>query len=96
MAAPVRGDVQFVAEREWQPFHSPKNLVMALSVEAAELMEHFLSINNDASRPEMHDPVKREQAGEEIADVACLIFALCNAVDLDLSETVRQRWPRMC
>ena len=41
---------QFVAEREWQPFHSPKNLVMALSVEAAELMEHFLWIDNDASR----------------------------------------------
>jgi dCTP diphosphatase len=81
----------FVAEREWQQFHSPKNLAMALSVEAAELMEHFLWIDNDASRAEMRDPGKRERAADEIADVACLIFALCNALDLDLSETVRRK-----
>ena len=82
---------RFVAEREWQPFHSPKNLAMALAVEAAELMEHFLWIDNDASRAEMRDPAKREQVADEIADVSCLIFALCNALDLDLSETVRRK-----
>jgi len=81
----------FVSDRDWQQFHSPKNLAMALSVEAAELMEHFLWIDNDASRTEMSDPAKREQAADEIADVACLIFALCNALDLDLSETVRRK-----
>ncbi len=81
----------FVAEREWQQFHSPKNLAMALSVEAAELMEHFLWIDNDASRAEMHEPAKREPVAEEIADVVCLVFALCNALDLDLSETVRRK-----
>ncbi len=82
---------RFVAEREWQPFHSPKNLAMALTVEAAELMEHFLWIDNDASRAEMRDPIRREQVANEIADVSCLIFALCNALDLDLSETVRRK-----
>ena len=82
---------QFVAEREWQPFHSPKNLAMALSVEAAELMEHFLWIDNDASRAEMRDPIKKEMAADEIADVACLVFALCNALDLDLSDTVQRK-----
>ena len=81
----------FVSQREWQQFHSPKNLAMALSVEAAELMEHFLWIDNDASRAEMRDPAKREQVADEIADVACLIFALCNALDLDLSETIRRK-----
>jgi dCTP diphosphatase len=81
----------FVSEREWQQFHSPKNLAMALSVEAAELMEHFLWIDNDASRAEVRDAAKREQVADEIADVACLIFALCNALDLDLSETVRHK-----
>jgi dCTP diphosphatase len=80
---------QFTAEREWQPFHSPKNLGMALAVEAAELMEHFLWIDNDASRAEMRDPVKRNEVADEIADVACLLFSLCNAIDLDLSEAVR-------
>ena len=82
---------RFVAEREWEKFHSPKNLSMALAVEAAELMEHFLWIDNDASRAEMRDPKKREEAGEEIADVACLLFALCNALDLDLSDAVRRK-----
>ncbi|HBI44554.1 MAG TPA: NTP pyrophosphohydrolase [Planctomycetales bacterium] len=82
---------QFVAEREWQQFHSPKNLAMALSVEAAELMEHFLWIDNDASRAEVRDPAKCEQVADEIADVACLVFALCNALNLDLSETVRRK-----
>jgi NTP pyrophosphatase (non-canonical NTP hydrolase) len=81
----------FVAEREWQQFHSPKNLAMALSVEAAELMEHFLWIDNDASRAEVREPAKREQVADEIADVACLVFALCNALDLDLSDTVRSK-----
>ena len=77
---------EFVSEREWSSSTVPKNLVMALSVEAAELMEHFLWIDNDASRTEMRDPAKREQAADEIADVACLIFALCNAVGAGLER----------
>jgi dCTP diphosphatase len=82
---------RFVAEREWEQFHSPKNLAMALAVEAAELMEHFLWIDNDASRAEVRDPAKREQVADEIADVSCLIFALCNALELDLSDAVRRK-----
>jgi NTP pyrophosphatase (non-canonical NTP hydrolase) len=79
---------RFVSERDWEKFHSPKNLAMALAVEAAELMEHFLWIDNDASRREVSDPVVREQVADEMADVACLLFALCNAIGLDLSEAV--------
>ena len=82
---------RFVAEREWEKFHSPKNLAMALAVEAAELMEHFLWIDNDASRQEMLDPAQREPVAEEIADVSCLVFALCNALDLDLSDAIRRK-----
>jgi NTP pyrophosphatase (non-canonical NTP hydrolase) len=82
---------RFVAEREWQPFHSPKNLAMALAVEAAELMEHFLWIDNDASRAEVRDPAKRDEVADEIADVMCLLCALCNALDMDLSEAMRQK-----
>ena len=82
---------RFVAEREWEQFHSPKNLAMALGVEAAELMEHFLWIDNDASRQEVRDPARLEPVADEIADVACLIFALCNALSLDLSDAVRRK-----
>ena len=53
------GMAGFVREREWEQFHSPKNLAMALAAEAAELMEHFLWIDNDASRVAMNDPGRR-------------------------------------
>ena len=82
---------RFVAEREWEQFHSPKNLVMALSVEVAELMEHFLWIDNPASHEVARDPAVREQVADEVADVAGALLALCNALDLDLSEAVRRK-----
>ena len=47
---------RFVAERDWEQFHSPKNLAMGLAVEAAELMEHFLWVDNEPSRQVAHDP----------------------------------------
>ena len=49
---------QFAAERQWEPFHSPKNLTMGLAVEAAELMEHFLWVDNEASRQIVNDRAK--------------------------------------
>ncbi len=82
---------RFVAERDWNQFHSPKNLVMALAVEAAELMEHFLWIDNDASRTLLYDPATREQVTDEIADVTGVVLALCNALNLDLSDIVARK-----
>ena len=77
---------RFVSEREWEQFHSPKNLAMALSVEAAELMEHFLWIDNEASRQQMQDPARLAPVADEIADVFGVCLALCNALGLDLSD----------
>jgi NTP pyrophosphatase (non-canonical NTP hydrolase) len=82
---------RFVAERDWEQFHSPKNLVMALAVEAAELMEHFLWIDNDASRTMARDPAVRERVADELADVTGVVLALCNALDLDLSEAIAHK-----
>ena len=79
---------RFVAERQWEPFHSPKNLVMALAVEAAELMEPFLWIDETASRTLAADPVRKEALADEIADVACLLLGLCRGLDIDLSDAV--------
>lgn len=84
----------FVAERDWEQFHSPKNLAMALAAEAAELMEHFLWIDNDASRELVRDPAQRGAIADEIADAAGVIFALCNALDLDLSDAVADKMSR--
>jgi NTP pyrophosphatase (non-canonical NTP hydrolase) len=81
----------FVAEREWRQFHSPKNLVMALSVEASELMEHFLWIDNETSRTIVQDPAVLEQVADELADVSGVVFALCNALGLDLSDVIARK-----
>ena len=82
---------RFVSVREWDQFHSPKNLAMALAVEAAELMEHFLWIDNDASRRIVDQPAELAKVADEIADVSNLVFALCNALGLDLSDVIRRK-----
>jgi dCTP diphosphatase len=82
---------RFVRERDWEQFHSPKNLVMGLSVEAAELTEHFLWIDNEASRGVAGDPAKMGEIADEMADVACYLLALSNTLNIDLSEAIRAK-----
>lgn len=81
----------FVDERDWQQFHSPKNLAMALSIEAAELMEHFQWIDIDASRQVAKDPDKLAAVGEELADVLSYTLAMANSLGIDLSDTIRAK-----
>lgn len=84
----------FVTERDWSVYHSPKNLAMSIAIEAAELMEHFQWIGEDASRAVADDPEKRAAAGEELADVVGYCLAMAGALKLDLSETVRAKMVR--
>ena len=79
---------RFVAERDWEQFHSPKNLVMGLSVEAAELMEHFLWMENEASRRIIDDKPALGEVADEMADVACYLLALSNSLGIDLSDAI--------
>jgi dCTP diphosphatase len=79
---------RFVAEREWERFHSPKNLAMGLAVEAAEVMEHFLWVDNEASREVVHDPAKLGEIADELADVACYLLAMSNTLGIDLSDAI--------
>jgi NTP pyrophosphatase (non-canonical NTP hydrolase) len=85
---------RFVRERDWEQFHSPKNLAMALSVEAAELMEHFLWIDNATSRQHMQEPARLGPVADEIADVFGVCLALCNALNLDLSDVFLDKMSR--
>lgn len=75
----------FVAERDWEQFHAPKNLAMGLAIETAELMEHFQWIGEAESRLKVHDPAARSDIADELADVLSYVLALANAMDLDLS-----------
>lgn len=82
---------QFVAERDWQQFHTPKNLSMALAIEAAELMEHFQWLTPEQAAAIPQDPAKLAAVGEELADVVCYAVAMANRLGLDLSETVQAK-----
>jgi NTP pyrophosphatase (non-canonical NTP hydrolase) len=82
---------QFVDERQWRQFHAPKNLSMALAIEAAELMEHFQWIDAEASRDLPADPAKLAAAAEELADVMAYGFALANELGLDLATAIRAK-----
>jgi NTP pyrophosphatase (non-canonical NTP hydrolase) len=76
----------FVREREWEQFHSPKNLSMSIAIEAAELMEHFqwLTVEESKNLP----PDALADLGEELADIVIYALSLSNVLGLDLSETV--------
>ena len=80
---------QFVAERDWRQFHSPKNLSMSIAIEAAELMEHFQWLTQDQSR--QLDDASTQQVGEELADVLCYALAMANELELDIATTVRAK-----
>jgi len=82
---------RFAAERAWEPFHSPKNLAMGLAVEVAELMEHFLWVDCEASRVLGQNESKRGDIADEMADVACYLFNLCNVLQIDLSQAVQAK-----
>ncbi len=77
----------FARERDWQQFHSPKNLAMGLATEAAELMEHFLWCESH-DRSGLDDPAKRERISEELADVFIYALEFANMAELDLADAV--------
>lgn len=90
----------FVDERDWQQFHSPKNISMALAIEAAELMEHFQWISMEESRQVSDNPDKSREVAEEMADVFCYLLAIANELDIDLASSLdkkmvknRQKYP---
>ncbi len=73
---------QFAAQRNWEQFHSPKNLASALSVEAAELLEHFQWLTEEQSRN--LDAEAKEAVGQEIADVFLYLLQLADKLGLDV------------
>lgn len=81
----------FVDARHWRKFHAPKNLSMALAIEAAELMEHFQWMDVEPSRQIAEDPEALHEVGEELADVICYALAIANALDLDVAQAVRNK-----
>lgn len=74
----------FAAARDWDQFHSPKNLAMALSVEAAELVEEFQWLTEAESQA--LDPERHERVRLELADVLIYLLRLADKLDVDLLQ----------
>jgi dCTP diphosphatase len=72
---------QFAKDRDWQQFHSPKNLASALVVEASELLEHFQWMTEEQSRE--LTPERRDAVGAEMADVLLYLVQLATVLGLD-------------
>ena len=82
---------EFVVERDWVQFHSPKNLSMAISIEAAELMDLFKWYDNDESIKKMNSEEFKDSAVEEIADIIIYSIAFANRNGIDISEAVSNK-----
>jgi NTP pyrophosphatase (non-canonical NTP hydrolase) len=73
---------EFAAVRDWDQFHSPKNLAMALIAETAELVEHFQWLSEEQSR--LLSPEKKQAVSYELADVLIYLIRLADKLDIDL------------
>ena len=79
----------FAAARDWDQFHSPKNLAMALIVEAAELVEHFQWLKQDESRSLAPDRLARVE--QEIADIQIYLIRIADQLGIDIEQAVAEK-----
>jgi len=82
---------RFAGEREWERFHSPKNLAMALTGEVGELVELFQWLTEEASRGVGRDPATARPVRDELADVLIYLVRLAAVLEVDLDEAVRSK-----
>ena len=91
---------EFAREREWQPFHDPKNLVMAMVSEVGELAEHFRWVRSEDALSTAVDPANAEAIAHELADVLMFALEFANVCEIDIAAAIesklainRQRYP---
>jgi len=80
---------QFVEERDWAQFHSPKNLSMAMIVEAGEVVEHFQWITEADSKN--LDAEKKEQVGQELSDTFVYLLRIAEVCGIDLIDAANKK-----
>jgi dCTP diphosphatase len=81
----------FVDEREWEQFHSLKNLAAALSVESSELLEIFQWLKEEDSNLVMEDPKKAQMVKDEVADIFFYLMRIMCKTGIDLETVVREK-----
>lgn len=80
---------EFVRERDWEQFHTPKNLAMSVAIEAAEIMEHFQWCSGEESRALTRG--KRDEVAKEIGDVLIYLLRLSRTLDIDIVAAARNK-----
>lgn len=86
-----RAVAQFASDREWEPFHSLKNLSMSIAIEASELMERFQWLENGQSDRSMENAGDRAAIEEELADVFIYLLQFASRADVDLASATTRK-----
>lgn len=82
---------RFAADRNWDQFHSPKNLVMALTGEVGELSEIFQWMTEDASKAAATNPETAQKVRDELADVLLYLVRLASVLGVDLNDAAHSK-----
>ena len=82
---------EFAAARHWQPYQTPKNLAIAMVVEAAELVEIFQWMTPEESQSIASNPARLQHLGEEIADVMLYLLQIADHADIDVAAAVERK-----
>ena len=82
---------KFVDERDWSQFHNPKNLSMAIAIEAAELMEHFQWIEGHRAGDIRDAADEFQLVREELSDILAFALSFANALDIDISDALQEK-----
>ncbi len=90
--ADLKADIrQFVQERDWEQFHNPKDLAIGLSIEAAELLEHFRFRSDSEVAARLQDAGFRQKISHELADVLYFVLILCDYLELDATTILAEK-----
>jgi dCTP diphosphatase len=82
---------RFVADRDWQQFHDPKNLSASIAIEAAELMEHFQWLRSEELETISQDSKAVDEIREEVADILAYLLSFASRMKIDLSSALTDK-----
>lgn len=81
----------FRDERNWMQFHDPKNMATAVSIESAELLEHFLWKSPEEVEEYMKNPKNKQEVSDEIADIMSFLLELADNLEIDIEQAIEQK-----
>ncbi len=82
---------RFCQERDWDPFHSAKDVAIGVITEASELLEHFRFLSPEQEEALLADPVRRREVEDELADVLFFVLRFAERCEVDLTTAFRRK-----